>query len=194
MAKLQTVECLLTKFPLSQLSIRTTFFRNTSLLGSCFKLMSEMEEIIIYVDWAFVTEAVLSELPNPRSFPLFANHLGTTPPTSGTRPKTAMTYLRFQFDRPILGLWKRPILSETQSCGSPTASIAANSLRNCAGRMASYSARAANPRRLPIFPSSEYVNGNVHTNTMENFWSLLKRGLHGTYIICSVISTNRRSL
>lgn len=28
----------------------------------------------------------------------------------------------------------------------------------------------------------EYVNGNVHTNTMENFWSLVKRQLHGTYI------------
>jgi len=28
----------------------------------------------------------------------------------------------------------------------------------------------------------EYVNGNIHTNGMENFWSLLKRGLHGTYI------------
>jgi transposase-like protein len=28
----------------------------------------------------------------------------------------------------------------------------------------------------------EYANGNVHTNGMENFWSLLKRGLHGTYI------------
>jgi transposase-like protein len=28
----------------------------------------------------------------------------------------------------------------------------------------------------------EYVNGNVHTNALENFWSLLKRGLHGTYI------------
>jgi len=28
----------------------------------------------------------------------------------------------------------------------------------------------------------EYVRGNVHTNTMENFWSLVKRGLHGTYI------------
>jgi len=28
----------------------------------------------------------------------------------------------------------------------------------------------------------EYVNGNVHTNTMENFWSLLKRALGGTYI------------
>lgn len=28
----------------------------------------------------------------------------------------------------------------------------------------------------------EYVNGEVHTNTIENFWSLLKRGLHGTYV------------
>ncbi len=28
----------------------------------------------------------------------------------------------------------------------------------------------------------EYVRGRVHTNTMENFWSLLKRGLKGTYV------------
>jgi len=27
-----------------------------------------------------------------------------------------------------------------------------------------------------------YVDGNVHTNGLENFWSLLKRGLGGTYI------------
>ena len=27
-----------------------------------------------------------------------------------------------------------------------------------------------------------YVEGAVHTNTLENFWSLLKRGLHGTYV------------
>ena len=27
-----------------------------------------------------------------------------------------------------------------------------------------------------------YVDGNVHTNGMENFWSLLKRGLRGTYV------------
>ncbi len=27
-----------------------------------------------------------------------------------------------------------------------------------------------------------YVNGRVHTNGLENFWSLLKRGLHGTYV------------
>lgn len=28
----------------------------------------------------------------------------------------------------------------------------------------------------------EYVKGKVHTNGMENFWSLLKRGLSGTYV------------
>jgi transposase-like protein len=27
-----------------------------------------------------------------------------------------------------------------------------------------------------------YVNGNIHTNGVENFWSLLKRGIHGTYV------------
>jgi transposase-like protein len=27
----------------------------------------------------------------------------------------------------------------------------------------------------------EYVRGQVHTNSMENFWSLLKRGVLGTY-------------
>jgi transposase-like protein len=28
----------------------------------------------------------------------------------------------------------------------------------------------------------EYVNGKAHTNGLENFWSLLKRGLKGTYV------------
>ena len=26
------------------------------------------------------------------------------------------------------------------------------------------------------------MDGQIHTNGLENFWSLLKRGLHGTYI------------
>src|ERR1035441_346319 len=28
----------------------------------------------------------------------------------------------------------------------------------------------------------EYVKGHVHTNGLENFWSLLKRTLKGTYV------------
>ncbi len=28
----------------------------------------------------------------------------------------------------------------------------------------------------------EYVNGRVHTNGLENFWALLKRGIKGTYV------------
>ena len=28
----------------------------------------------------------------------------------------------------------------------------------------------------------EYVNGNAHTNGLENFWSLLKRSISGTYV------------
>jgi ISXO2 transposase-like protein len=30
--------------------------------------------------------------------------------------------------------------------------------------------------------AEKYVDGEVHTNGIENFWSLLKRGLKGTYI------------
>jgi hypothetical protein len=30
--------------------------------------------------------------------------------------------------------------------------------------------------------AEQYVNGRIHTNGLENFWSLLKRGLKGTYV------------
>jgi hypothetical protein len=30
--------------------------------------------------------------------------------------------------------------------------------------------------------AEKYVDGQIHTNGIENFWSLLKRGLKGTYI------------
>lgn len=30
--------------------------------------------------------------------------------------------------------------------------------------------------------AEKYVDGRVHTNGLENFWSLLKRGLNGTYV------------
>jgi transposase-like protein len=33
----------------------------------------------------------------------------------------------------------------------------------------------------------EYVNGHIHTNSIENFWSLLRRTLGGTYVSCEPI-------
>jgi transposase-like protein len=37
-------------------------------------------------------------------------------------------------------------------------------------------------RRDVVNHAVEYVNGHIHTNGIENFWSCLKRGLKGTYI------------
>jgi len=30
--------------------------------------------------------------------------------------------------------------------------------------------------------AEKYVDGHVHTNGLENFWSLLKRSITGTYV------------
>jgi len=46
----------------------------------------------------------------------------------------------------------------------------------------SYDGLESDYKHAVINHAVEYVNGNIHTNGMENFWSLLKRGLHGTYI------------
>jgi transposase-like protein len=32
--------------------------------------------------------------------------------------------------------------------------------------------------------ATEYARGHIHTNGIENFWSLFKRGLRGTYVTC----------
>jgi hypothetical protein len=48
--------------------------------------------------------------------------------------------------------------------------------------LASYEGLSADYRHDIINHAVEYVNGNTHTNTIENFWALLKRRLHGTYV------------
>lgn len=46
----------------------------------------------------------------------------------------------------------------------------------------SYSGLADDYTHNVIDHAEAYVNGNVHTNGCENFWSLLKRALKGTYV------------
>ncbi len=46
----------------------------------------------------------------------------------------------------------------------------------------SYNGLSADYVHQVIDHAESYVDGNVHTNTIENFWSLLKRGLKGTYV------------
>ncbi len=46
----------------------------------------------------------------------------------------------------------------------------------------SYDGLAADYAHKVVDHAVEYVNGRVHTNGLENFWSLLKRGISGTYV------------
>jgi transposase-like protein len=46
----------------------------------------------------------------------------------------------------------------------------------------SYERLAAEYTRKVINHAEAYVKGNVHTNGIENFWSLLKRSIGGTYV------------
>ena len=45
-----------------------------------------------------------------------------------------------------------------------------------------YDGLAKNYTHLVVNHLERYVQGNVHTQGIENFWSLLKRGLGGTYV------------
>ena len=46
----------------------------------------------------------------------------------------------------------------------------------------SYEGLAADYAHQVVDHAVQYVDGRVHTNGLENFWSLLKRGISGTYV------------
>lgn len=49
-------------------------------------------------------------------------------------------------------------------------------------QLASYNGLAEKYAHQVIDHAVKYVDGSIHTNGLENFWSLLKRGLAGTYV------------
>ena len=65
-------------------------------------------------------------------------------------------------------------------------------------RIGSYTTGWIATTSISIDHAETYVQGNVHTNGIENFWSLLKRGLKAptsasSRSICSAIWMNKRS-
>ncbi len=46
----------------------------------------------------------------------------------------------------------------------------------------SYDGLAQDYAHQVIDHAEKYVDGKIHTNGLENFWSLLKRGIAGTYV------------
>src|SRR5664279_3656301 len=48
--------------------------------------------------------------------------------------------------------------------------------------LASYDGLAQDYAHQVIDHAEKYVDGKIHTNGMDNFWSLLKRGISGTYV------------
>jgi len=69
----------------------------------------------------------------------------------------------------------RTLKSYVRDNVTPGASVYTDSLPSYSGLEADFDHRV-------VDHAERYVDGNVHTNYMENFWALLKRGLHGTYI------------
>src|SRR5438876_5086490 len=53
----------------------------------------------------------------------------------------------------------------------------------CTDALMSYDDLERDYDRRVIDHAISYAQGHVHTNGLENFWSLLKRALHGTYVI-----------
>ena len=46
----------------------------------------------------------------------------------------------------------------------------------------SYEGLASDYAHQVVDHATQYVDGRIHTNGLENFWSLLKRGISGTYV------------
>ena len=71
---------------------------------------------------------------------------------------------------------KGPTLKgEVRQCVIPGSAVYSDTLRSYAGLSQEY-------MHAMVDHTIEYVRGRVHTNGMENFWSLLKRTIGGTYV------------
>lgn len=70
---------------------------------------------------------------------------------------------------------KAPLQSQVRKHVKPGATVYTDELKSYAGLDQHYAHKVINH-------AEKYVDGLIHTNGLENFWSLLKRSLSGTYV------------
>jgi len=86
--------------------------------------------------------------------------------------------------RAIPSVHGRHLLGMIRANVVPNSTIYTDELRNYEGikHIRTRDGEPANYRHRRIKHSAGvYVRGDIHTNTIEGFWSLVKRGLHGVY-------------
>ncbi len=70
---------------------------------------------------------------------------------------------------------KQPLQSFVREHVEPGSNLFTNELKSYDGLSPEFAHQVINH-------AEQYVDGHVHTNNCENFWSLLKRGINGTYV------------
>jgi transposase-like protein len=75
----------------------------------------------------------------------------------------------------LKGLKKQAVQAEVRDRVEAGSTVNTDAFTSYAGLSADYAHKV-------IDHAEAYVDGQVHTNGCENFWSLLKRALHGTYV------------
>jgi len=79
---------------------------------------------------------------------------------------------------------KQPLQSNIREHVAPGATVYTDALPSYRGLAEQYAHDVVNH-------AETYVRGNVHTNGIENFWSLLKRAINGTYVSVDPFHLNR---
>jgi transposase-like protein len=70
---------------------------------------------------------------------------------------------------------KKPLQQEVRNHVAAGAALYTDALQSYDGLSQEYAHQV-------IDHAEKYVDGRIHTNGLENFWSLLKRGINGTYV------------
>jgi transposase-like protein len=95
---------------------------------------------------------------------------------------------RYESKTRVIGMVERG--GRVRASVYPTGPLLTNVVEHVLPRTNVYTDEAKGYRRLPRYgynhrrvhhASKVYVSGDVHTNTIEGFWSLMKRGINGVY-------------